>query len=292
MKKGLEFLFSLFFIGLLTGCSNFSTGKSPSTGPQSVATTRESTRESTTSENPTWEVPTVFFHGYSGTKGSFGSMMTRLSKNYGAHLGEILQVSPQGEVSVLSGFGLDAPKTLIQVLFVDNQNNEWNQAQWIENTLGFLENQGFSKVNLVGHSMGGVSSLRYLLTFSPKANLTVEKFASIGAPFDNFEVLADGETIPDVLQAGPLNQDARYVEFKEKIGNFPKTIPWLNLAGLLVENDPNQGDGTVPLSSSLAMTAVAKAQGISYTNEIFTAQHSGLHENEKVDAALAKFLWP
>lgn len=293
MKKFFKILIGIFFISLLSACSApLKTKDTVSFSKEAIKTTTEKTTESTLPENPAFKVPTVFFHGYSGTKGSFASMMNRLSKNYGAHLGEILQVSPNGQVTVLQDFGLEAPKTLIQVIFADNKNNEWNQAQWISNTLDFLANQGFSKVNIVGHSMGGVSSLRYLLTFPPNKKITVEKFASIGAPFDNFEVLASGETMEEVLQAGPINQDARYVEFKEKLGNFPKTLPWLNLAGLLVENDPNQGDGTVPLSSSLAMTAAAKAQGISYTNEIFPAQHSGLHESKEVDAALAKFLWP
>ncbi|MGE9641865.1 alpha/beta hydrolase, partial [Escherichia coli] len=44
-----------------------------------------------------------------------------------------------------------------------------------------------NKANIVGHSMGGVSGLRYLGTYGQDTSLPkIEKFVSIGAPFNDF----------------------------------------------------------------------------------------------------------
>ncbi|MGH2140726.1 alpha/beta hydrolase, partial [Enterococcus faecalis] len=59
-----------------------------------------------------------------------------------------------------------ATNSSVQVLFEDNKNNEWNQTQWIKNTLLYLQkNYQVNKANIVGQSMGGVSGLRYLGTY-------------------------------------------------------------------------------------------------------------------------------
>lgn len=287
MKRRKVAIGLVLFLTILTACSKI-TGKNGKDQENIVTTSQVGKSEV---ENPSWDTPTVFFHGYKGTKGSFKGMMSRLSKNQGAHLGEILEVSPEGEVRVQKDYGLDKKKLLIQVLFVDNQNNDINQAQWIANTFEFLKAQGITKVNLVGHSMGGVSGLRYLLTIPLKDNFSVEKFISMGAPFDGFEELAKGETMEDVLEKGPQNKDLRYVNYIDGLNKFPKNLPWLNIAGLLDENDPNKGDESVPLPSSLALSAAAKKQGLNYKNQIFKAQHSELHDNEEVDEFLGKFLW-
>ena len=59
-----------------------------------------------------------------------------------------------GQISTEGSAFLKAVNPTIQVLFADNQNNEWNQAEWIRQALLYLKKEGIEQVNLVGHSMG------------------------------------------------------------------------------------------------------------------------------------------
>ena len=122
------------------------------------------TKEATVELNRT-TTPTLFFHGYAGTKNSFGSLLHRLEKQGATTQELVLLVKPDGivvkERGALSG---KATNPSVQVLFEDNKNNEWNQTEWIKNTLLYLQkNYQVNKANIVGHSMGGVSGLRYLV---------------------------------------------------------------------------------------------------------------------------------
>lgn len=246
----------------------------------------------TTETQPTEIIPTIFFHGYAGGRGSFSSMMTRIENNHDAHLGAVLKVDPQGNVYPES-WGEFQGKDMVQVLFEDSKNNEWNQAQWVENVLTYLSNKGIKEVNLVGHSMGGIDIVRFLLTF-PTPSLKINKIVTMGAPFNEFEVLNDGETMEQMLARGPENESDRYSQLSPLMENFPKEIPWLNIAGLREENNPNDGDGTVPLGSAEALTAEATKNQLLYENQVFTGSeyyHSGLHEEQKVDEVVSDFLW-
>ncbi len=47
--------------------------------------------------------------------------------------------------------GGKATNPIVQVLFEDNKNNEWNQTEWIKNTLLYLQkNYQVNKANIVG----------------------------------------------------------------------------------------------------------------------------------------------
>lgn len=239
------------------------------------------------------EVPTLFIHGYGGTAGSFGGMLNRLEKISAGSLQMTLTVSGDGQGSQVGS--LDNRNPLIQVLFSDNTNNEWNQAQWLANCLTLLKNQGVASVNLVGHSMGGVDVVRYLFSTAQDASVPqINKIITIGAPFNEFELLNEDETLDSTLSSGPQNKSERYTEFSADLAKITPTLPWLNIGGLLVADDPDQGDGTVPLPSAFALTSLATQLKFDYRNQIImgdNAAHSNLHENTEVDKAVANFLW-
>lgn len=148
-------LISLFAI---SGCQ---TTKTNTTAVSDKEKTVESSKliEKTT-------IPTLFFHGYSGTENSFKGMLQRLEKNQKAVKELVLIVGADGQIQAEGDLSGKADNPMVQVLFEDNKNNEWNQAEWIKSCLLYLkENEGIDKVNIVGHSMGGVSALRYLGTY-------------------------------------------------------------------------------------------------------------------------------
>lgn len=238
--------------------------------------------------------PTLFIHGYSGGVYSFGPMIQRLETENFGNKSAIITVTSTGEVEETTPVLTDVVNPMIQVLFEDNENTEWQQTEWLRSVLHYLkESYGYQTVNLVGHSMGGVSGLRYLTTYGSDQSLPqIEKFVAIGAPFNDFLDTKETQTIEDVIQHGPNQISSRYQDFQNGVMNIPITIRFLLIGGQLASDDPS--DGTVPLSSALAVVSLLVENGNSVAQTIIhgeNAQHSALHENQQVDQQVAEFLW-
>ncbi|MFL2104111.1 alpha/beta fold hydrolase [Desemzia sp. FAM 23991] len=239
-------------------------------------------------------IPTLFIHGYGGTEGSFNGMLSRFESNYFGKKVLTVTVQPDGTVSAAGTWDDQVVNPMIQVLFADNKNSELNQAEWIKAVLSYL-NQTYQieEVNLVGHSMGGVSSFRYLITYGKDDSLpVVNKFIAIGAPFNNFVSGNEEQSVDALSQNGPLVISERYSDYAAGIQDYPKATNMLNIVGDL--EDGSEGDGTVPSRSALAIGYLMQMNGLEYRTEIITgsqASHSQLHENTQVDELVANFLW-
>lgn len=286
MKKIVLSIIALAAIFALVGCGAEKTKQTSQTTKSEAAAPVKAKDDSTKTNGPT-----VFIHGYGGTINSFGGMIQRLSNEGKTKKEMVITVQADGTLNVDGQLSKKKNNPSIQVLFAANKDNEWNQTEWIYTVLKYLKKQGVDQVNLVGHSMGGVSSLRYLTTYGqPNDTPTIKKFISIGAPFNDFTESA--ESIEDVLANGPDTKASRYTDYSNGISNVPSDLPILLIAGKLDKN--NASDGTVPLNSALATYSLLKAHGNPIEYQIFTgsnAQHSQLHENLGVDKTVANFLW-
>ena len=297
MKKWLFLCLVLF----LSGCQGaaHTDAAAPQSSQQQQATTA-STETSVTETIHKTTTPTLFVHGYQGGPASFGGMLQRFAQKDWVSNEMVLTISPDGTVSTEGQLSKEAVNPTIQVLFADNQNNEWNQAEWIRQALLYLKKAGVDQVNLVGHSMGGVSGFRYLTTFGEMSTTDgidpalpkVAKFIAIGAPFNEFIDTSSQQTVADLLSKGPTEKSPRYQEFQGLIkeSNHPLSIELI--AGQL--SDEDLSDGTVPTTSALAINRLLTANGYTVTEKIIEgsqAQHSQLHENQEVDEEIAAFLW-
>lgn len=239
-------------------------------------------------------VPTLFIHGYSGGNSSFGCMIKRMEGSNQTKKELVLTVNVDGEIQAKGNLTGNQSNPSIQVLFTDNKNNEWNQAEWIKNCLIYIRDKyGITVVNLVGHSMGGVSSLRYSTAFAEDTSLPkIQKFVGIAAPFNNFIELSDGETLDDVRNNGPAIQSERYADYVSGIENVSKDTNVLIVAGDV--EDGSLSDGAVPVVDALSVVSLFRTHGNDVQEKIFygkSAQHSELHENIEVDQLVADFLW-
>ena len=243
-RKSTALLVGLFCLGLfLVAC----------TTKQSTSTTKDSTSLSSkiSAEKPEkTAVPTLFLHGYGGTVNSFGGMIKRLAAAGDTKNELILTVALDGSIRSKGALSGQKNNPSVQVLFADNKNNEWNQTEWIKSALEFLQtNYQVTQVNLVGHSMGGVSGLRYLGTYGANSDLPqVEKFVSIGAPFNDFIDTSAQQTIAEELKNGPTEVTDRYQDYQQLVESIPTTIPFLLIGGQLSETELS--DGPVPLTSA------------------------------------------
>ncbi|MDT2639280.1 alpha/beta fold hydrolase [Enterococcus dongliensis] len=285
MKKIFMGFFALMTIFTLAGC-----GKGQVKAVKNVETAKATKVSEDVNHSA---VPTVFIHGYGGTINSFGGMIQRLTDEGKTKRELVITVQADGSLQVEGQLSKQKNNSSIQVLFAANKDNEWNQTEWIYAVLKYLKQQGIEQINLVGHSMGGVSSLRYLTTYGQPGDApAINKFIAIGAPFNDFTDTANEQSIEELLQNGPASQASRYLDYSNGIENIPNKLPILLLAGKLSEETTS--DGTVSLSSALAPYSLLKNQGNPIEYQIFTgtdAQHSQLHENLKVDQAVADFLW-
>lgn len=239
------------------------------------------------------DVPTLFIHGYSGTVNSFGGMISRFENQQLAHKEMIITVQSDGTLQIDGKLSHVKNNPMIQVLFADNKSNEWNQTEWIYTVLKYLNSQNIEQVNIVGHSMGGVSSFRFLTTYGePEDSPKIVKLIAIGSPLNDFIDTSDQQDIDDLLLNGPTQKSDRYNDYGNGIANIPASLPILLLAGKLDSSTSN--DGTVPLTSALSIYSLVKKNGNSIKQVVFTgpdAQHSRLHENKAVDQQINQFLW-
>lgn len=235
--------------------------------------------------------PNLFFHGYKGSVISFGTMIHRLNRNDLGSRSIILTVSPTGEIKEEGNWSA-SDNPLIQVIFEDNTNQEWQQAEWIQQVLNYLrESYQTEEVNLIGHSMGGVSIMRYLASYGDQGSeVKVNKVVTIGSPFNDFN--EDQQSYEEIMTNGPKTAAPRFVEYDNNFNRIPLNIQFLSIAGD-IEGD-NQSDGTVPVASVVALNYLFEKYELSYQFEKVQgkgAQHSALHENRKVDKLISEFLW-
>lgn len=299
MKKFL-FPLGLLFILFLVGCqgsNNTETQHSNQSNQSRNATqadedVKASQRFDAAVEKST--KPTLFVHGYQGTVNSFRSMIQYMEEENMAEREMTVTVHPDGSLDTQGELTGERTNPIVQIIFEDNINNEWNQTEWIKNVLSFLEDSyQIDQVNLVGHSMGGVSSYRYMGTYGQEEALPeVEKFIGLGAPFNDFINTSDHQSLDDLLENGPDNLSERYQDFEELTPQVSQDTTLLLIAGQLSESDFS--DGTVPLTSALAVYSLLKANEFEVDYSTVNgqdAQHSMLHENNQVNEQIAQFLW-
>lgn len=118
-------------------------------------------------------VPTLFIPGHLGTRYSFGHMLWRLQRRYGLSKDVVAIVAPDGKVHLRGQLNLNH-HAAVQVLFTDKAVRPAAQLHGLEKVIAALQTQqAFAEVNIVGHSMGGVTAVLYLLSKPtvPVANL-------------------------------------------------------------------------------------------------------------------------
>lgn len=235
--------------------------------------------------------PTVFIHGYSGTTRSFGNMIDRFEQNNWADRGLAVYVSANGKV-LISGTLKGKHNPIIQVVFANNMASITQQTKWLKSLMTVLaERYQVDQVNLVGHSMGGLASVSYLLSNQENPRPKVEKLVAIGSPFlgiqrDRFALAEAGSGAFDLQWHSSALQN-----MAELSHLFDTQTSVLNVAGV-IGGDIQETDGLVSLESVRGLKKIVPAN--SYYEKVFydtAATHVGLHEYKETDTAIAAFLW-
>lgn len=228
--------------------------------------------------------PTVFVHGYKGTFFSFGFMLHRFENIY--DIGNKVLIYYVGENGEIQAYDLNKNRTgppFVQVVFENNRANFEDTAGWLADVLHALKhNYGTDKVNLVGHSMGGIVSLKYALQYQSEAFPRVNKLVALGAPFggilrnEYFQIHHDPA-------AEDLKPDSAGLQLLET-GELPEHTEVLNIG--------STGD-TVALTDSVQAlkNIISEKQIVEIIIEDEDMGHSALHQSEQVDKIISSFLW-
>ncbi|WJE16110.1 alpha/beta hydrolase [Halobacillus sp. ACCC02827] len=238
--------------------------------------------------------PTLFIHGFKGGPRSFQTMMDRMqSMNWGKKRMTVY-VANDGTLSIQGSF----PQTknpFVQILFEDNRASISNQTKWVENVMIQLHSRyNVQQVNIIGHSMGGLASINYLLNEPADGVPAVKKVAAIASPFkgirkDSYFESNYGAATVDLRPDSDALQDM--VKNKD---HFSDNVDVLAVAGIINKEAPEQEhwDGLVHASSVHGLEDIVPF-GRYYEERIYQPQatHSGLHELAEVDTIVAEFLW-
>lgn len=239
-------------------------------------------------------VPTVFIHGYEGNSFSFGPLLRRLEREDVAKREMTIIVQADGKLTVEGKLKNTNDNPTIMVLFAKDVTDEITQSKWIDKVMRYLYKQKVYRVNLVSHSMGGVSSLRYLLEYAGDQTPITERFVTIAAPFNDLEIAEDTEEIfaYELTEKGPSGETPIYQYFDQAMGKLPKELRVLDVAGDL--KDGTESDGSVSTHSAFALRLLFQKHAKSYQEFTVTGKsggHSAITKSAELEKNLIDFIW-
>lgn len=240
-------------------------------------------------------VPTLFFHGW-GSSYRAERQIANYAKNKGVTNTIIrADVSAKGEVELIGSMKKNAKNPIVEVNYQDNKNANYNEdAKWMKNVVVALQKKyGIKKFNVVGHSMGNMSIMFYLLNYGGDKNLPqIQKQVDIAGHFNG--ILG----MDDKLGESKLEKNGKPNIFRQSYKkllaireSYPKNqIDVLNIYGDIGD----KSDGRVSNNSSKSLKYLLNSREKSYQELKISGkygQHSKLHESKGGDKALIGFLW-
>ncbi|MBS9336029.1 alpha/beta hydrolase [Fructobacillus papyrifericola] len=259
---------------------------------ESLSAHQQSTNSKTTVSGKT---ATVFFHGYGSSRNAEKSMAQYLVDHGYSNRRMDVTVKENGEVNMGRTITDSDKNPLILVQFDSNKNQDFNKtADWVKTIMTNLKKEGVDQVNLVGHSMGNMAIAYYLMNTAKANNDTlpvVKKQIDLAGTYNGL-MLTEKESNSALYDNGqPMNQSAYFNRLLPLRDYYQShTIQVLNIYG----NSQGAGnnDTTVYNNSSKSLKYFVQSPS-TYEEKLITGadgQHSKLHENKEVDAAMLAFL--
>lgn len=244
--------------------------------------------------------PTLFFHG-GGSSYHAEEHMVDAAKKAGVTKSVIrANVDGNGKVTLIGSWPKNAKNPICEVNYENNRQLDFNKhGTYATNVVKALQKRyGIKKINMVGHSLGNISIIYYMLQNGRNKKMPqLQKEVNIAGHFAglNFDGLPSSIKQPEGMKLDasgkPNKMNATYKQMTKVRNIYPKNqVQVLNIIG----DTGNHSDGRVDNISSLSLRYLVADRAKSYRVVKITgknAQHSKLHENLKVDKILIKFLW-
>ncbi|AMG62403.1 alpha/beta hydrolase [Staphylococcus lugdunensis] len=240
---------------------------------------------------------TLFLHGYGGSANS-EKYMVQQAVNHGVTNQVITAiVDKNGDITFKGKLAKNAINPIVKIELEDNKNGNVKQnASHIKNVLTKLKNDFHIKqYNFVAHSMGNLSFAYFMKLYGQDTQLPqLNKEVNIAGTFNG--VLNLNEKVNEISvdkNGKPSKMTENYQQLLGLKNNYKdKQIDVLNIYGDI--QDGTHSDGRVSNSSSKSLKYLLADSPKSYKESQYTgasAQHSQLHENNKVANEIIQFLW-
>lgn len=244
--------------------------------------------------------PTLFFHG-GGSSYHAEEHMVNAAKKAGVTKTVLrANVAKDGHVTLHGTMHKNSINPIVEVNYEDNRQLDFNKhGVWATNVVKALQKQyGIKNINMVGHSLGNISIIYYLLQNAQNKSMPkLRKQVDMAGHFDglDFAQLPAEIRQPQNLKLDrngkPNHMNATYRQMTKLRSIYPTNqIRVLNIIG----NIGGKTDGTVTNVSSLSLKYLVAQRAKSYEVKTFhgkLARHSKLHSNPAVDKVLIQFLW-
>lgn len=293
MKNKLVSLLA-FLVIFLTGCTNQDKPNQANAAPKYYVERRQTPK---TSLNV---IPTLFFHGGLSNYKSEENMVKAAQKAGVTNSVIRADVDANGKVKLIGAISKNAVNPIVEVNYSNNvQLNFKEHGRYARNVVQTLQNEyGIKKINMVGHSLGNISIMYYLLQTAhdpemPKLN----KQISIGGHFDglDFKQLPIAIRQPANLHVNregkPNKTNSTYREMMKLRTLYPnKQTDILNIIG----NIGGNSDGIVKNASSLSLEYLVAPMAKTYQVVKIVgknAEHGQLTYNKQVERSIINFLW-
>lgn len=228
-------------------------------------------------------IPVVFIHGYKGTANSFYTMLERFEKNGWGQKNLIYYVSPEGKIRDYPVTFKHVKQTFVQIILEDNRASFHDSTKWLAEALRHLkEKYHVEEVHLVGHSMGGIISVKYMQSYQSPEYPKVNRLVAIGSPFDGIYSPEYFQKNKDTAARDLMPNSLAYQLLHGK--SIPKSVEVLNIG--------STGDLVAfPDSVKAIRKMVSEDQLTEKIIEDDDLGHSDLHESIIVDQMIHSFLW-
>lgn len=239
--------------------------------------------------------PTLFLHGWGSSVNAEHQMTREISKRHVSSSVTQAYVNGQGKVKLKGRIPVNAKNPLIEVGFAKSRTSYYPQnGQWLKNVLLKLQQTyQIKKVNLVGHSMGNMAIMHYLLN-APDNLPQINKIVDIAGHFNGIIGLNDKPHQRQLdVNGKPDYMNPEYRQLLPLRKTFPPKTQVLNIYG--DKNDGSNSDGSVTAASAKSLRYLVSERAASYQEKKisgYQGRHSRLHESLKVDQLLIKYLWP
>ena len=247
--------------------------------------------------------PTLFVHGWGSSYHAEESMVAYAKKQHATNSVIRADVSSTGKVTLIGTIKKRAKNPIVEVNLQNNKsifagtNNQITamnkSSNYIKDVITALQKRyRFTRINLVGHSMGNLQIAYYLRNNATNAHMPqLNKQVSIAGHYNGYvgELGAPNKTV--LNRAGkPRQLSTGYRALLNLRKKFPQKAAVLNIYG-----DMGSGsDGDVTVNSARSYRYLVSKRARSYQEKEIRgprAQHSKLHENTQVDRLLVNFLW-
>ncbi|WP_297951521.1 alpha/beta hydrolase [uncultured Lactobacillus sp.] len=244
--------------------------------------------------------PTLFFHG-GGSSYRAEEHIVDAAKKVGVTKSVLrAEVSKTGKVTLVGMWPKDAKNPICEVNYEDNRQLDFNKhAAYATNVIQALQKKyKFKKINMVGHSLGNISIIYYMLRNGNNKKMPqIQKQVDIAGHFGGltFDGIPNSIKQPSGMKLNskgkPNKMNSTYQQMTGVRELYMKKhVQVLNIIGDI----GNRSDGRVENISSLSLQYLIGDGNSTYKVEKINgknAQHSKLHENAQVDQALINFLW-